>query len=158
MDAVNRWFLIGQMWKLQGNWTAIPHQGVQLVVLIEVTLTQGSIRRGSSWRVCLRETEEAVAKGEPSNILAKWLLGKIAAWDSWWMGTPPSHIADQGSIFLHLAPAHLESRDSFSHPPNKSQVQVTDSQNYAFLSFHVQSHGRWRTFLVSFPEKCSQVW
>jgi hypothetical protein len=54
-----------------------------------------------------------------------------------------------------LAPAHLESRDRFSHPPNKSQVQVTNSQNFAFLSFHVQSHGR---FLVPFPEKCSWVW
>jgi hypothetical protein len=61
------------------------------------------------------------------------------------MGKPPSHIADQHSIFLHLAPAHLETRDRFSHPPNKSQVQVTNSQNFAFLSLHVQSHGRWRT-------------
>jgi hypothetical protein len=44
---------------------------------------------------------------------------------------------DQRSVFLHLAPAHLESKDRFSHPPNKSQVQVTNSQNFAFLSFHV---------------------
>jgi hypothetical protein len=100
----------GEIWKLQGNWTAIPHQGVQLVVLIEVTLTQRSIVRGSSWRVYLRETEEAVAKGEPSNILAKWLLGKIAAWDSWWMGKPPSliNVAFFFTWLLHIWKAKID--------------------------------------------------